>query len=395
MSNGDTPGGGGGSAPQPNNDFFPTPISPSPVTEGNAPAPGAPPPQGASPMSMQPFPLDIGPPRDENHFNERKAGWKRVFEQFQSNPALSQALLSFGTIAMQPAAMRGRGAQVGQLGQALGGAAETYGMARQQQVAQAEQQRKAALEERRVGAEEERVKIEKEKSQADVKRINQESEKLALEIKSMPEDQRLKHELTMRQIDEAIAKKDYDTAGLKLRELQYAIKSDPRLRDLELRKLEAEIARDRAQALQSAATPQERQIESMVRGGRERREAEDLVYGRSGTISREELRDAGAIEADSLKQEWERTKPKDTKGKAQSFEDYARDKLSDPFGEYGGPQNSKLRAEIKRNLAPKKTKYGTTVEQEAQDIRKSLRAGKITREQAVQALQDIGYEQDR
>lgn len=422
MNGTETPGGGGGSAPAPNNDDFQTPISPAPVTPDNAPAPMLGPQQapqggGASPMSMQPFPLDVGPPRDEDHFNERKAGWKRVFEQFQSNPALNSALLSFGAQAMQPTGMRGRGAQVGQLGTALAGGAETYQAARAQQLAQAEQQRKAGLEERRTVADERRVDIEGKRADADIKRIGLENDKLREELKGLPQAVKDKHELILKQIDEAIASRDASKARQLLDKAKTDRENDPDYKKAELaelkartRKAEAEAAK--AEKAESLMTPQERQINALTdptKGNMSYVDAARLVYGRGTEITSQDRNAAATEWAYSLRAQYDRDKPVDKKGKPIPFSAWVEGSdspLTSIVG-LGDPKNIITQGDVRKVLRTD-PRFGGTPEGGAgappagggrsipkvateEDIQATMTANNMTREQVEAALKARGY----
>jgi hypothetical protein len=362
---------------------------------------------------MQPFPLQIGPPRDEDHYNERKAGWKKMFEGLTSNPALLNAMLSFGSTAMQPTVARGAGAQVGSIGRGLASASDTYAQSIEAQQIQAERERRGALEEKQYGlaerrttAEEQRTAAETERSAADVKRLEADTERIRAEIKDLPQQIKDRHELAMKQIDQAIKAGNLHDAELKIKQQELKLMEDPQYQALQKQELEAKIAeanaRARAANAQKAGGPDAQKIQFLVDHNMDFNEAADLVFGKGTYLTDKRMRESADDIGDRIAAEWKATGGKDARGKPLNLDTWMDSQLQrwatvtngkmDFVGMVGKAATQKITGTTAPGVQTGGPGSLKTRPVRPKDVEATMNATGMSREDVIKAMQAQGYD---
>lgn len=135
-------------------------------------------PASGIPPEMQP-----SSPRDQKDFEERVGGWERFFSTLANDRNMTNALLNFGSTALQPRV--GGQTQAGQIGRAVDSGRQTYEQGRRTDIQEGFQQQQLGLNERGIRTQE-RAQDRADRSQSAL--LPRQIEMLDYQISAAPRD---------------------------------------------------------------------------------------------------------------------------------------------------------------------------------------------------------------
>lgn len=209
--------------------------------------------QGLAASTQQLPDMEAPLPKDENEIQSRKAGWMQVFDEFNKNPALQNALLVTGLSLMRP------GSNIGDAG--LAGFA-TYNeslMAGDQQKARQLEMQRLQGQERRAESAEQRA-VSRESRDTALSQLQQQREQLNLDWMSKTKP------LEVKKLEAEIARipGEAEQAQLALKLKRLELEQQPEKAKLELERIRAQIAASNRQGEAAIRkTDQERAIEAL------------------------------------------------------------------------------------------------------------------------------------